>query len=122
MRKNIRLSTPAQLQCSHSGVREPGNEARVSNLVGFLDRVGAKLMVLIPKDNQWLICACVLCTTQAHIVCSHSNYTNGYMVCMCSCSALLTHTCAMTMKRLPNIHYVHIMYCHCSSLLLSLLL
>ena len=27
MTKNTRLSTPAQLQCSHSGAWEPGNEA-----------------------------------------------------------------------------------------------
>ena len=27
VRKNTRLSTPAQLQCSHSGVWEPGNKA-----------------------------------------------------------------------------------------------
>ena len=30
MTKNTRLSTPAQLQCSHSGAWEPGNEATVS--------------------------------------------------------------------------------------------
>ena len=28
VRKNTRLSTPAQLQCSHSGAWEPGNEAK----------------------------------------------------------------------------------------------
>ena len=27
VRKNTRLSTPAQLHCSHSGAWEPGNEA-----------------------------------------------------------------------------------------------
>ena len=39
MRKNTRLSPPAQLQCSHSGAEEPGNEAiLIIHHAAFQDR------------------------------------------------------------------------------------
>ena len=42
--KNTRLSMPAQLQCSRSGAREPGNEARVC--------VNALILICNPDYNQ----------------------------------------------------------------------
>ena len=70
MTKNTRLSTPAQLQCSHSRAWEPGNEARI---VACTMPVSLSLMAFARDSISVFLLSSseVPCKGQDSYTCSH---------------------------------------------------
>ena len=64
--KNTRLSTPAQLQCSHSRVWEPGNEAMIHVQCSLISRPPQGLIIshsqltVIYKNDRYKSDTCVV--------------------------------------------------------------